>query len=71
MNDYKKIFTLILSEVDSREGRLLIDLYTMIENMVREIVKEELDNWQNDIQFKINLIMKDDLYKEIERALKK
>lgn len=71
MNDYKKQFTLLLSEADSREERLLIDLYTMVENMVKEIIKEELDKWQNDIQFKINLIMKDDLYKEIERTLKK
>ena len=71
MNVYKKQFTLLLSEADSREERLLIDLYTMVENMVKEIIKEELDKWQNDIQFKINLIMKDDLYKEIERTLKK
>ncbi len=68
MNNYKKQFTILLSEVDSREADLLMDLYIMFESMVRQIVKEELDKWQND--FKINPTMKENFYRAIERTLK-
>ena len=70
MNNYKKQFAILLSDVDSREADKLIDLYIIFENMVREIVKEELDKWQNDFQFKINPTMKENLYRAIERTLK-
>lgn len=69
MNNYKNQFTILLSEVNIRESEMLTNLYIIFENMVREIVKEELDKWQNDFQFKINPIMKENLYKAIQKTL--